>query len=59
MKIAIPVDEKTLESNVCVSFGRTPYFLIYDVETKEIVTHYRWEVMNQIARLLYMKMRVC
>ena len=35
MKIAIPVDEKTLESNVCVSFGRTPYFLIYDVETKE------------------------
>ncbi|NLJ58505.1 MAG: dinitrogenase iron-molybdenum cofactor biosynthesis protein [Tissierellia bacterium] len=35
MKIAIPVDEKALESNVCVSFGRTPYFLIYDVETKE------------------------
>jgi len=34
MKIAIPVDEKTLDSNVCVSFGRTPYFLIYDVETK-------------------------
>ena len=37
MKIAIPVDEKTLESNVCVSFGRTPYFLIYDAETKESV----------------------
>ncbi len=37
MKIAIPVDEKTLESNVCVSFGRTPYFLIYDVETKESI----------------------
>ncbi|NLB61607.1 MAG: dinitrogenase iron-molybdenum cofactor biosynthesis protein, partial [Clostridiales bacterium] len=35
MKIAIPVDEKTLESSVCVSFGRTPYFLIYDIETKE------------------------
>lgn len=35
MKIVIPVDEKNLESNVCVSFGRTPYFLIYDVETKE------------------------
>jgi predicted Fe-Mo cluster-binding NifX family protein len=35
MKIAIPVDEKTLESNVCASFGRTPYFLIYDTETKE------------------------
>ncbi len=37
MKIAIPVDEKTLESNVCVSFGRTPYFLIYDTETKDSV----------------------
>ena len=37
MKIAIPVDEKALESNVCVSFGRTPYFLIYDVETKESI----------------------
>ena len=37
MKIAIPVDEKTLESKVCVSFGRTPYFLIYDVETKESI----------------------
>ncbi len=37
MKIAIPADEKTLESNVCVSFGRTPYFLIYDAETKESV----------------------
>ncbi len=37
MKIAIPVDEKNLESNVCVSFGRAPYFLVYDVETKESV----------------------
>ena len=37
MKIAIPVDEKSLESNVCISFGRTPYFLIYDVDTKESV----------------------
>lgn len=35
MKIAIPVDEQNLESNVCISFGRSPYFLIYTVETKE------------------------
>lgn len=35
MKIAIPVDEKKMETNVCISFGRTPYFLIYDIETKE------------------------
>ncbi|NLZ93008.1 MAG: dinitrogenase iron-molybdenum cofactor biosynthesis protein [Firmicutes bacterium] len=37
MKIAIPVDEKSLQSNVSVSFGRTPYFLIYDPKTKKSV----------------------
>lgn len=35
MKIAIPVDEKNLKSKVCVFFGRAPYFLIYDKDTKE------------------------
>lgn len=35
MKIVIPAEEKSLESNVCESFGRTPYFLLYDTETKE------------------------
>lgn len=35
MKIAIPVDENNKNTNVCVSFGRTPYFFIYDTETKE------------------------
>ena len=35
MKIAIPVEDKSLESNVCISFGRTPYFLIYDTDTQE------------------------
>ena len=38
MKIAIPVDVKDFESNVCESFGRAPYFLIYDTETKEGTT---------------------
>ena len=37
MKIAIPVDEKTLEAKVCISFGRTSYFLIYDTKTKESI----------------------
>jgi predicted Fe-Mo cluster-binding NifX family protein len=37
MKIAIPVDEKAFASSVCASFGRTPYFLIYDTETKESI----------------------
>lgn len=35
MKIAIPVDEKSIESSVCTSFGRTPYFLIYDTGINE------------------------
>lgn len=35
MKIAIPVNEQSLESNVCPSFGRAPYFLFYDTVTKE------------------------
>lgn len=32
MKIAIPADEQKMEGNVCISFGRTPYFLIFDTE---------------------------
>jgi predicted Fe-Mo cluster-binding NifX family protein len=35
MKIAIPVDEKSMETTVSMSFGRAPYFLIYDTESRE------------------------
>ncbi|NMD37280.1 MAG: dinitrogenase iron-molybdenum cofactor biosynthesis protein [Christensenellaceae bacterium] len=35
MKIAIPVNENVLETDVCVSFGRSPYFLIYNTENKQ------------------------
>ncbi len=35
MRIAIPADENELESNVCISFARTPYFIIYDTESDE------------------------
>lgn len=34
MKIAIPADEKVLASEVCMSFGRAPYFYIYETLTK-------------------------
>ncbi|MEG1633033.1 MAG: NifB/NifX family molybdenum-iron cluster-binding protein [Oscillospiraceae bacterium] len=37
MKIAIPVDEGNIDSAVCVSFGRTPFFLLYDTESGEAV----------------------
>jgi predicted Fe-Mo cluster-binding NifX family protein len=41
MKIAIPVDSNNENTDVCVSFGRAPYFLIHDTETKtnEFVTN--------------------
>ncbi len=35
MKIVIPVDNNSMETNVCISFGRAPYFLIYDTKTEE------------------------
>ncbi len=34
MKLAIPVADKILEAEVHPSFGRAPYFLIYDVDTE-------------------------
>ncbi len=34
MKIAIPVDEQYIKSSVSQSFGRAPYFLVYDTESK-------------------------
>jgi len=33
MIIAIPVNDLSEENTVCVSFGRAPYFLIYDTES--------------------------
>ncbi|NLN98229.1 MAG: dinitrogenase iron-molybdenum cofactor biosynthesis protein [Eubacteriaceae bacterium] len=35
MKLAIPVDEKNIEAPVSESFGRAPFFLIYNTDTQE------------------------
>lgn len=35
MKLAIPVNEKSLKSEVYQSFGRAPYFLFYNTMSKE------------------------
>lgn len=35
MKIIIPVNENNMNGGVCVSFGRAPYFLVHDLESKE------------------------
>ncbi len=35
MIIAIPADEKTMDSSICISFGRAPYLLFYNTITKE------------------------
>ncbi len=37
MKVAIPADSKSMDSKVCASFGRAPYFVVYDTETKDSV----------------------
>ena len=35
MKIALPVEEKSLNTPICVSFGRTPLFVMFDTESGE------------------------
>lgn len=35
MKIAMPVNGKSMDKGICPSFGRAPYFLIYDTKTEE------------------------
>jgi len=35
MKIALPVEEKSLNTPVCISFGRTPFFVIFNNENGE------------------------
>ncbi len=35
MIIAIPVDENNVNSTVCFSYGRAPFFQIYNSDTKE------------------------
>ena len=37
MKIAIPVNHKIKGTNLSQSFGRAPFFLIYDTKTKESI----------------------
>ena len=35
MKIAMPVDDRSMETSISQHFGRAPYFLIYDTGSKE------------------------
>lgn len=35
MIIAIPTDDRDRESGICPSFGRAPYFFIFDTDTEE------------------------
>jgi predicted Fe-Mo cluster-binding NifX family protein len=34
MKLMIPVDEKNMQTPVCISFGRAPYFMLYDTDSQ-------------------------
>ncbi|MDD3065775.1 MAG: NifB/NifX family molybdenum-iron cluster-binding protein [Endomicrobiaceae bacterium] len=35
MKIIIPVESKNADAPVCPSFGRTPFFMLFDTETQK------------------------
>jgi predicted Fe-Mo cluster-binding NifX family protein len=35
MKVAIPVDGQEMNTTVCISFGRAPFFMIYDTDSKD------------------------
>lgn len=35
MTILLPVNEKNTEEGICPSFGRSPYFMVWDTETQE------------------------
>ncbi len=35
MKVMIPMDED--RQNVCVSFGRAPFFMLHDIDTNETI----------------------
>ena len=37
MKMAMPVNDKSMEANISDTFGRSRYFLIYDTESKESI----------------------
>lgn len=37
MKLAMPVNDKSIEASISDTFGRTSYFLIYDTKTQESV----------------------
>lgn len=43
MKIIIPSEKGTLNSQICVSFGRAPYFILFDTESGS------YEILNNGA----------
>ena len=47
MKIAIPVDQQSLESNVAANFGRAANFLFFDTESKAVEYLDNSAVMSQ------------
>ncbi len=49
MKIAIPAESKGLDSNVNDTYGRAPYFLIYNTVTKQSEFLDNSAVLNQGA----------
>ncbi len=36
MKIAMPVEDTNISGKVCPSFGRAPYFMVYDTDGDQV-----------------------
>lgn len=36
MKIAMPVEDTNIDGKVCPSFGRAPYFMVYDTDGDQV-----------------------
>ncbi|ADY12480.1 NifB/NifX family molybdenum-iron cluster-binding protein [Sphaerochaeta globosa] len=37
MIVAVPAEEQKLDSPLCVSFGRAPYYCVFDTETQKSI----------------------
>jgi len=37
MKIMVPINETKSEAEVCPSFGRAPFYMLFDVSTREVL----------------------
>jgi predicted Fe-Mo cluster-binding NifX family protein len=37
MRILLPINEENMEAGICLSFGRAPFFLVWDTEASKAI----------------------